>query len=157
MSDELRKKIEALIERPLPSIEEEKADPEGTDRRYGETAEFLHEATRDTSKFPLVLAENANYGFRRNLRGIKKRGMVVGVTCALLSSGLASLSLLDCTLAKPWWRGTANVDSVVVIRLMVATADTAFVAFWLFWVKRPWIKTAADAYAERLLVTVQTW
>ena len=156
MSDELRKRIEGLIKRPLPSVEEEKADPEGTDRRYREATEFLREATRDTSKFPLVLAENANYGFRRNLWGIKKHGMVVAGICALLSCGLALLSVLDCTLAKPWWLGVANVDSVLVIRLVVATADVAFVAFWLFWVKRAWIKTAADAYAERLLASAWT-
>ena len=37
-----------------------------------------------------------------------------------------------------------------------AVVNTAFAASWLFWVKPSWVKVVADAYALRLLESVQT-
>ena len=62
MSSELRQQIEQWWSQPLPTDAEEQADPELADARYKEVTLALIAATRDKSRFPLVFAENANYG-----------------------------------------------------------------------------------------------
>ena len=59
----------------------------------------LREATRDTSRFPLVFAENANYGFRRNLWGLRPIGTGVAVVLLLFSWTLLLLTVWGAALA----------------------------------------------------------
>ena len=59
----------------------------------------LREATRDTSRFPLVFAENANYGFRRNLWGLRPIGTGVAVVLLLFSWALLLLTVWGAALA----------------------------------------------------------
>ena len=54
----------------LPSAEDELANPDGADNIYRSATKALLEARRD-EKFGLVHAENASYGFWRNLMGIR--------------------------------------------------------------------------------------
>ena len=72
--DQWRTKLETAIGHRLPSEEEEAADPLGADQHYEAAINFLLEATRDRSTFPLVFAENVNYGFRRKPLGTEALG-----------------------------------------------------------------------------------
>ena len=92
----------------------------------------LREATRDTSRFPLVFAENANYGFRRNLWGLRPIGTGVAVVLLLFSWTLLLLTVWGRPCPDPWWNVLANPDSVAVIRIAVAAANTVIAGFWLF-------------------------
>ena len=76
------------------------ADPEWADTKYEEVVTSLREATRDTSRFPLVFAENANYGFRRNLWGLRPIGTAVAVVLFLISWTLLSLGHMGAALAR---------------------------------------------------------
>ena len=156
MGPALRQQVEEWIGYPLPNKQEEEACPAGADTKYKEAVRSLIEATRDTTKFPLVFAENANYGFRRNLWGLRPIGMPTAVAITLYSWTLLSLTVWGRPWPEPWWDIIPNPDSTVVIRLAVAAANTALVAFWLSWVKPSWIKTVADAYAMKLFESVQT-
>ena len=152
----LREQVEEWIGHPLPTQQEEEACPEWADTKYAETVTSLREATRDTSKFPLVFAENANYGFRRNLWGLRPIGAASAVLLVFFSWTLLLLTVWGRPWPDPWWNVFANPDSVAVIRIAVAAANTALAGFWLFWVKPAWVKDVADVYALRLMESVQT-
>ena len=156
LAPELRRQVEEWIRYPLPTKEEEEVCPAWADTKYEVAVTSLREATRDTSRFPLVFAENANYGFRRNLWGLRPIGTPIAVVLVLVSWTLLSLTIWGRPWPDPWWDVFVNPDSVAVIRLVVAVADTVLAAFWLFWVRPSWVKTVADAYALRLLESVQT-
>ena len=152
----LRQRVEEWLGHPLPNHQEEEACPAWADTKYKEVVGALREATRDTSRFPLVFAENTNYGFRRNLLGLRPIGAPVAAVLALYSWMLLSLTIWGRPWPEPWWDIFPNPDSVVVIRLAVAVANTSLAIFWLFWVKPSWVKVVADAYAVKLLESVQT-
>ena len=152
----LREQIEDWNGDPLPTKEEEEASPEQADAIYGQVTKSLIEATRDTTKFPLVLEENINYGFRRNLWGLRPIGGTIAVTLTFISWTLLLLTIWGRPWPDPWWNVFVNPDSTAVIRLAAAFANTALAIFWLFWVKPSWIKPMADKYAMQLMESVQT-
>ena len=156
LAPELRRQVEEWIGYPLPTEQEEEADPEWADTKYVEAVTSLRDATRDTSKFPLVFAENANYGFRRNLWGLRLIGTPVAIVLSLFVWAQLVLTIWGRPWPDPWWDVFVNPDSAVVIRLAVAIASTILVVFWIFWVKSSWVKVVANAYAERLMESVQT-
>ena len=61
------KKLGTMLNSTIPSPELERVDPIQPDNIYQSFVDFLKEKTRDKKSFPLVFAENINYGFRRNL------------------------------------------------------------------------------------------
>ena len=111
----------------------------------------LREATRDRARFPLVAAENANYGFRRNLWGLKLWGMFIALVSAIGCWGLF-ISMLDPD--PEGWRTSASMlaqDGATVLRLVGACFNTATVAVWLFIVTPRWVRSTAEAYALQIL------
>ena len=152
----LRCQIEEWIGHPLPTEEEEAVDPAWADTKYEEVTAALREATRDKARFPLVSAENANYGFKRNLWGMKRIGVSIAVTLVLVSWSMFLITICGRPWPDPLWDILASPDSVVTIRLTVAIATIGYVALWLFWVKPSLVKVAAETYAKRLMESVQT-
>ena len=156
LSPDLRRQVEEWIGYSLPTKQEEEADPKWADTKYEQAVTSLREGTRDRVKFPLVFAENVNYGFRRNLWGLKLIGAPVAVALVLVCWTLFTLTIWGRPWPEPWWDVLVSPDSTAVIRIAVAVVNTAFAVFWLYWVKPTWIKVAANAYAERLMESVQT-
>ena len=156
LAPRLRHQIEEWISCPLPTEQQEADDPKWADAKYDEVTNALREATRDKDKFGLVFAENVNYGFRRNLWGLKLYGAPIAVVLFLVSWTLLLLTIWGRPWPDPWWDVFISPDSVAVIRIAVSVANTAFAAFWLFWVRPSWVKVVANAYAERLMESVQT-
>lgn len=126
----------------LPTVEEETANPAEAKVTYESCGDFLREKTRDAKAFPLVFAENVNYGFRRNLWAMKPAGVV-----------LALMALVACSTkaTRLWWLGEV-VDAVAI-----ATAGGCVVLFvlWTLRFTPDWVKLAADAYSERLLAALE--
>lgn len=104
----------------------------------------------------LVFAEDVNYGFGRNLWGLKPIGMPIAVGLVFVSWTLLMLTTWGRPWPEPWWDVFVNLDHAAVMLLSVADANTAFAAFWLFRVKPSWDKVVADAHVLRLLEYVQT-
>lgn len=156
MSSELRQRVEEWWSQPLPTDLEEVADAESADARYEEVTLALIAATRDKSRFPLVFAENANYGFRRNMWGLRPWGLAIAASLALVAWTLFALTVWGRPWPDPWWDVLVNPDSTAVIRLAVAVANSGFAVFWLFWVKPSWIKPVAEAYAMQLMESVRS-
>ena len=150
----LRLQVEDWVGYPLPTQQEEDACPTWADVKYKGAVDSLIAATRDVSRFPLVFSENTNYGFRRNLWGMRPIGTSVSVVLSVVSLSIFSLTVWGRPWPDPWWDVFVNPDSVALIRLVIAVVETALAAFWVLWVKPAWVKVVADTYALRLFESI---
>jgi hypothetical protein len=126
----------------LPAPEEEEQDPQKADHIYETCVRYLITRTRDRKQFQLLFNENVNYGFRRNLWGMKVFGAlfaILGLTACVLYLWL-------------YWKSYQRFSAEAVVGSLF---NLIFLLFWLFWVTRSWVRIAADAYAERLLETCE--
>ena len=67
----LHQAVRDKLGRQLPSEEFEVENPDAADESYEDAVVVLRARTRDQTEFPLIAAENANYGFRRNALGLR--------------------------------------------------------------------------------------
>ena len=123
----------------MPSATSEATHPGSADAAYDSCVLFLRDRTRDRMAFPLVYAENVNYGFRRNLWGMKKAGAAIS-TCALLATVL--LAIL---------RSKSGIPPALPVAASVINA--CMLVWWLLRITPEWVGVPAFAYAERLLAT----
>lgn len=151
LSPGLRQQIEDWTGLPLPTRQEEEAWTEWADGVYGQAVGLLIAATRDTTTFPLVFAENVNYGFRRNLWGLKLYGVGISAVLAIIFLIQLFLTIWGRPWPDPWWGIFVNPDIVVATRIMITLIDVALLTSWLFCIKPLWVKAADDEYARRLL------
>lgn len=138
--DKLRALVPGIT---IPTVEQEGADPESADTVYDACTAFLLEKTRKKDDFPLVFEENCNYGFRRNLWGMKPLGVVIS-----LGGTVAVVLLL-----------IANLRSGVALSPMILACTLVNLSLflgWLVWIKPTWVRIPAEAYAERLLAACDT-
>jgi hypothetical protein len=104
----------------------------------------LREKTR-TEEFPLVLAENRDYNFQRNLYGLRGFSRLVSGVCSLLLGvALAGQSLTH---------GHAFQAGAVIAGLII---DVCLFAMWLTLPKSEQVKQAGDKYAHQLLQAAVT-
>jgi hypothetical protein len=133
----LRHKALGIIapEIALPaSAAAEAANRTAADGAYEACVSVLRSSTRDRKKFPLVFEENCDYGYRRNLLGLRPWGLVAVLV------GLAAVA------AHAWMEAEATPLEIAVTAIITLEA-----VFWLFLVRPDWVRRAADAYAARLL------
>lgn len=137
-----RKLKELQPDLDIPTIEEEEQDPQKADHIYEACTRHLITRTRDRMQFPLIFHENVNYGFRRNLWGLKLFGTLFAL------AGLAACSL------NLWlnWEWTQRIDREAAVS---GTFNLVLLLFWIFWITPDWVRIAADAYAARLLETCE--
>lgn len=138
-------KLKGLMKtRTFPTAQDEAADPAAADTVYDAAIAVLREKTRDTRRFPLVFRENCSYGFRRNLWGMKPAGMTV--------AGLSVIVVIAILLFRPQIAPDADAGR----RLLVAgLLGGAVLIGWIVVVTPRWVGEAADAYALRLLESVE--
>jgi hypothetical protein len=134
----LHERVEAATGRALPDAPSETADPDEADRRYEEAVSVLRGRTRKPEEFPLVAAENADYGFRRNAYGVRPYGIAAALAGVLVSIVLAALGSGSTLTRLGRW-----VPAAIVCAMCLG--------FWLLIVSPGWVRRAAENYAERLL------
>jgi hypothetical protein len=126
-----------------PTAAEEEANPSSSDQTYTAWSTYLRVATRDTKKYPLVFKELVNYGYRRNLWGLRRMGTITSA-CA---SGIGGLWLyLQYT-------RTGSISQELLGACMVSLL---FLSLWAFRFSSDWVRIPADAYAERLVEAIDT-
>lgn len=128
-----------IIGRPLPTLNEEKADPHAADLTYEAVGDCLREKTRNKTKFPLIFKELVSNAFRRNLWGMKILGMSLTLICIILLLGILARQVHNGTFLAP--------------TLLAALTNVALLLVWIFIVNPNWVRISADAYAERLLAS----
>lgn len=121
----------------LPNAEEEVDNPTKADEIYESCSKYLISKTRDTKKFNLLFKELINYGFRRNLWGMKPVALVIVFISLLIHILLVTSLLTEFSKVQP-----KDIGFLIVLIVILF--------FWLFIVKRDWVKLTAFAYAERL-------
>lgn len=131
----IHQQIEAALGIELPTAAEEAADSDRADRLYDRAIRRLREATRDKERFRLIFTENASYGFRRNLLGLRPWGIGVAIGTLVAAGALQVTSSHD--------RRVATLVSVIWSVLAII--------FYLCVVRSTWVRVPAEAYAERLL------
>lgn len=124
----------------IPSIEEETLDPDDADRKYESAVKWLIEQTRDKKKFPLVRKELINYGYERNLWGLKYCGIFISV--AMLGLNIYMICIRF---------GLSFDADLPPLPLVSVTICIISLCFWLFFVKKSTIMSTAYAYARSLL------
>jgi hypothetical protein len=137
--ERVHKKLATLMRKKLPSAAEEAADPGAADEAYEACVDFMKGRTRDRKKFNLVFEENCNYGFRRNLWGLKPIGLALAVAALAATAVLPVVQQGPLTVAgmRP-----ALVPGAIILAILLA---------WIFIVTPRWVAVPAHAYAERLL------
>jgi hypothetical protein len=118
----------------LPTPAYELQDRDGSIQIYRSCTNFLRERTRDQNSFPLVYAENVNYGFRRNLWGMKPAGIAVA---------LISLCGLMAVLFFP---AIAIIWPIWIIALVF---NVSLLVFWIFRITPNWVRVPAEEYARQ--------
>lgn len=122
----------------LPTLEQEKNNPEHADNAYEACIRYLIGKTRNSAAYPLIYKENINYGFLRNLWGLKPFGVLISFVGLIVSAFYIRYEWIN--LVK------FTTESVTVAILCLIT-----LGIWIFWVSPKRVRVAAEAYAERLL------
>ena len=120
-----------------PSVDFENGNSDQADEIYSAWSDFLRGKTRDIKKYPLVFKENINYGFRRNLFGVRWH--------CICSALVAIVIMLSPSLEN---RSLSEVQIAIGLFLV------AYIFIFLFVVSRDWVKTVADAYSRNLIEAI---
>lgn len=138
--DRYRKFLEGKVQGlQFPDSASEASDPTNTAVICASAVKWLREATRDTKKFSLVFAENTNYGFRRNLLGVKPLAVAL---CVLT---------LAVTALHAWLSTAGNLSAVTSQSWSSAMVACVGLVIWGAVVNEKFVKTTAYAYATALL------
>ena len=125
----------------IPNVDQEKADRPRTLELYASAVDELRRRTRDTDRFPLVYKGNAEYGFRRNLLGMKTFGVPLT---------LAAIAGIGWAVLHEWRAAGALAPVPVVSGLLTACILLA----WIVGVRPAAVRITADRYARYLLEAV---
>lgn len=128
----------------LPTEEEERGNPEEADERYDHVVSLLRSRTRDKDAFPLVFEENCNYGFRRNVWGLKPYGLSISVFSVIAIGG---------KMLGQYYGLIPGAPSVLDAICSVICIGLAMI--WIFLVTPSWVKIPAIEYRDRLFEAVE--
>ena len=126
------------LELHVPTREEQEQDQCAADTHYQSCTEDLIRRTRDTRKFPLVFKGLTEYGFRRNLLGLK----VFGVSLTVV--GLVGSAWLTYT-------GLTATKELPAVALVAGLISAGLLLAWLVWVTKRTVKLSDDRYARFIL------
>lgn len=125
----------------LPTPEQELNDPGGADDTYDSVTAVAREATRGDA-FPLVAAENQNYGYWRNMVGLRPVGLTLSIAGAVVLLVAMALQMAD--------DGAGPTAALIA----ACATELALVALWWFGPTEERVREAADKYARQLFNSV---
>lgn len=123
----------------------EKANPNDADQHYISAINYLREKTRDSKKYPLILKENMNYGFSRNLLAFKGTAITI-----ILISLTISVLIIVITFKDKY----VDINSLTLLppeHYVLIILHLIFLLIWCFMINEKWVEVRAYAYAKRLL------
>jgi hypothetical protein len=133
-------KAAQLLGISMPTAASEQSDSRAADELYEAYSNLLLERTRDNKKFPLIFQELTNYGFRRNLWGMKPIGLTLTTVCLLSQLAWVLYSFF----------AHRSPSALTISSLLISTF---LLACWVSVINPEWVRIAANAYAERLLAS----
>jgi hypothetical protein len=139
--------VEAVTGVALLDADAEASDPTTADNTIDTAIAQVREMTR-TAQFPLVVAENKDYGFQRNLYGLRAVGRSVAGICAGVLAAVLVWQLVD---------HAHTFQPIALIAGLVICGG--LLLMWLAFPSPEHVKMAADKYTHQLLqaaVTLET-
>ena len=129
----------------LASPEDERDDPEQAESKLESANRWLLARTTDHGRFPLLFAENVNYGYRRNLVGMKWIALGMDASALVLVMGMGVV----------YWNGhvTSTILSLKPEWWASLTIALVHAAVFIGYVRTDWVRAAAERYAGQLLAT----
>jgi hypothetical protein len=119
----------------IPTASAEDKNPTAAADVYAGCVDFLRGKCRGDQS---VFRENMNFGFRRNLWGIKKAGIMASlVGVIVICSELYGLASAHEPINPALW--------------FIAGLDVLMLAIWIFVVTPAWVIRAGHLYADRLM------
>ena len=135
--------LSKLLGKPLPTLEEEKADPDAADDIYNAGIKLLINKTRDVKTFHLLY---------------KRMSSNADIVAIFFMMRLMGVDLYPPGFDRMFGGcGTWNthVGDPKIYPWVCLAADLVFLAWWIFTIKSAWVKVPAFAYAERLLESIE--
>lgn len=133
----------------FPSEPDETNAPDDADEIYRSATRKLIEHRRG-KQYDLILKENASYGFRRNLYGLKPAALCLAALAASVTAAVWWL----VTLAPLGWPSIAKSAIAYPHFPVLVVADLGYSALWLWAIRAPFVFQAGREYAEALLRTL---
>lgn len=134
--EDVHEKLRSLGQH-VPSKDEEENNTQAADIYYESCTKELIRRTRDHVRFPLVFKGLTEYGFRRNLLGLKTIGLPI-----------VAVSFFLCVLfVGIKWNENRELAVTIVATLLVA----GLFLTWITWINKETVSLAADRYASFLL------
>lgn len=124
----------------IPTFEKQQNNPQESDKYFESCVDYLISQTRDSKRFPLVFMGLKQYGFRRNLLGLKP----IGISLTILSI-LAHL-IIPLSLWEP--------DRSLALVTLTGFLNTGILIAWFCFVTENNVKITAERYARYLLEAV---
>lgn len=124
----------------VPTSEEQAGNQHAADEHYESCTQELIRRTRDTKSFPLVLKGLTEYGFRRNMLGLRRFGVSIAAGALLVGGGWCLYSF-GCT-------GTSESSAVAIVSGLMTIG---LIAAWFVWVTERTAFISANRYARFLL------
>jgi hypothetical protein len=122
----------------------ELADPAKADNTIEAAVADLRELTR-SRRFSMVATENKNYGFERNLYGLRWVGRTIALLAVAVTAGLLAFGQTG----GAHLISTAGAAAGLVI-------NAGLLALWFFAPSTARVRTVADRYAHQLLQAAVT-
>lgn len=101
---------------------------------------YLRSRTRENR---LVLEENINYGFCRNLTEIKPAGMIISALCFAVVAVGSSIAF-------------DSLSTIPFSNYLAAVGDLFILLFWIIGIKHSDVKRAAENYSKTLIMSIDT-
>jgi hypothetical protein len=135
----------------MPTPEEEAQHPAAADARYRSATKRLIELRRDR-KYRILHSENASYGFRRNLLGL--RPIAIAIVIAMAGFALVARHGAQQPLPDSLVTLSADIPSHLPLYAIFA-ADLLYLLAWVVVVRPGFVRQAANEYAEALFKTLE--
>jgi hypothetical protein len=134
------------INETAPTEAHEKADPAAADAFYTRCGDWLRENTRNARKFNILFNENATYGFRRNLLGMKWSALALNLLVVIISGGVLYHGSVP-------FQDIQHVEGRVIVVFVVAVLHALYIGLG---VNRAAVAEAAKSYARQLILSCET-
>lgn len=134
----------------MPSAAQESSDCDAADGIYRSATKRLIELRRGP-ELRMLHSENAAYGFRRNLLGLKP----IGVTITILMILVALLFCFGGFKGPLTWVAFLQGAGSNWRCYVALTADMVYLGFWVFVVRPVFVRQASIEYAEALFRTLE--
>lgn len=137
----IHRKLKALLpDCTWPSINDESVDQDTADQIYASAVDILRERHRNLADSKLLQAENIAYGFRRNLLGLKRIGIII--TFLVVVAGFV---LMWGKLKTPVSYDPRSMEFAILYAAITHVGHQLVVT-------SNWVRSAADRYAKALLM-----